>query len=226
MHPQSIDLPAQAYRQLVHTLTTRLPPPLEDTPEALLTRNHAAIARIAALAPVNADEADLAAQCITARAQAEDVMRLLRLHADDLTMVLRLNAQYALMVRTSLAAHGHLMRTQQQRRKRETTHAAADADEWTRHIAANTMLHALPAEPLVEQPAKPSEESHATGDETTLRQPARKPANRPHRVINLHAANATPQPMTEAMPWTEINAAPWTGTPPSAPDEPRDRAIR
>ena len=45
------DLPAQAYRYLMHTLLALLPPPIEDTPQATLTRNHAAIARIAALAP-------------------------------------------------------------------------------------------------------------------------------------------------------------------------------
>jgi hypothetical protein len=33
--------------------------------------------------PVNANELDLAAQCIAARAQAEDILRLLRQNADD-----------------------------------------------------------------------------------------------------------------------------------------------
>jgi hypothetical protein len=47
-----------------------LPPPLDDTSEALHVRNRAAIAKVAALLPVNANEADLAAQCIAARAQA------------------------------------------------------------------------------------------------------------------------------------------------------------
>src|ERR1700710_2380264 len=68
-HPAT-DLPTNLYYQLVYTLTDLLPPPLDDTPEALLTRNHAAIAKVAALLPVNADEADLAAQCIAARGQA------------------------------------------------------------------------------------------------------------------------------------------------------------
>jgi hypothetical protein len=68
-HP-AIDLATDLYYQLVYTLTGLLPPPLDDTPEALHTRNHAAIAKVAALLPVNANEADLAAQCIAARAQA------------------------------------------------------------------------------------------------------------------------------------------------------------
>ena len=53
-HP-AIDL---STHQLVHTLTGLMPPPLDDTQEALRTRNHAAI-KVAALPPVNANEADL-----------------------------------------------------------------------------------------------------------------------------------------------------------------------
>ncbi|HBK09209.1 MAG TPA: hypothetical protein DDZ81_25680 [Acetobacteraceae bacterium] len=196
-HPSnpSIDLPAQAYRHLIHTLLALLPPPLTDTPEALLARNHAAIARIAALAPVNANEVELAAQCIAARAQAEDVMRLIRLHADDIQLVIKLNAQYATMVRTSLAAHGHLLREQQQRRKREATQSAADTDEWTRHIAANTMLHALPTEPESQPAPEANTESHVMENETPMRR-------RTTQVIDLRP---TP-PQTPNQPWPDVNS--------------------
>ena len=68
-HPP-IDLSTPLYYLLVHTLTDLLPPPLDDTPEALRASNHAAIAKVGALLPVNASEADLAAPCIAARAQA------------------------------------------------------------------------------------------------------------------------------------------------------------
>jgi hypothetical protein len=77
----AIDLTKHLYYRLVYTLTDLLPPPLDDSPEALRTRNHAAIAKVAALLPVNANEADLAAQCIAARAQAEEMLRLLRQNA-------------------------------------------------------------------------------------------------------------------------------------------------
>ncbi len=60
-HP-TIDLATHLYYQLVYTLTDLLPPPLDDTPAALRTRNYAAIAKVAALLPVNANEADPAAQ--------------------------------------------------------------------------------------------------------------------------------------------------------------------
>jgi hypothetical protein len=117
-----------------------LPPPLDDAPEALRTRNHAAIAKVAALLPVNANESDLAAQCIAARAQAEEMLRLLRQNADDIGLVMRLNAQYGSMVRTSLSAHARLMRVQAVRQKREAIDGAATDDAWTLHVAERSML--------------------------------------------------------------------------------------
>src|ERR1700683_2791890 len=109
---QAADHGAQLYYQLVYTLTELLPPPLDDSPEALRARNHAAIAKVAALLPVNANEIDLAAQGIAARAQAEEMLRLIRQNADDILLVMRLNAQYGSMVRTSLSVLGRLMRVQ------------------------------------------------------------------------------------------------------------------
>jgi hypothetical protein len=136
----AIDLSTDLYCQLVYTLTDLLPPPLDDTQEALRARNHAAIAKVAALLPVNANEADLAAQCIAARAQAEETLRLLRQHADDIGLVMRLNAQYGSMVRTSLSVHGRLMRVQALRHKREKIDGAANEDAWTLHVAEQSML--------------------------------------------------------------------------------------
>ena len=136
----AVNLSTHLYRQLVYTLTDLLPPPLDDTPEALRARNHAAIAKVAALLPVNANEIDLAAQCIAARAQAEDVLRLVRQHADDIGLVMRLNAQYGSMVRTSLSVHGRLMRVQALRQKREAIDGAATDDAWALHVAERSML--------------------------------------------------------------------------------------
>ena len=138
-HP-AIDLAAPLYYQLVYTLTDLLPPPIDDTPEGLRARNLAAIAKVAALLPVNASEADLAAQCITARAQAEDMLRQLRHHAADINLVIRLNAQYASTLRTSLSLHGRLMRVQAVRQKRESIDGAATEDAWTQHVAERSML--------------------------------------------------------------------------------------
>jgi hypothetical protein len=153
-HP-TIDLSTHLYYQLVYTLTDLLPPPLDDTPEALRARNHAAIAKVAALLPVNANEADLAAQCIAARAQAEEMLRLLRQNADDISLVMRLNAQYGSMVRTSLSVHGRLMRMQALRRKREAIEDAANQDAWALHIAERSMLRVVDPDAGPRHPALP-----------------------------------------------------------------------
>ncbi|HBK07445.1 MAG TPA: hypothetical protein DDZ81_16610 [Acetobacteraceae bacterium] len=210
--PQSsnlpIDLPAQAYRHLIHTLIALLPPPITDTPEATLARNHAAIARIADLAPVNAAEAELAAQCIAARAQAEDVLRLIRLHAADIGLVIKLNAQYAAMVRASLAAHNRLLRDQQQRRKR----GEADNDEWTRHIAAEAMLSAIPLEPTVPlappvaTPSKTGIKSHILKNETPKRRSWPPPATTASVSALLAAALRTPDLRSVEPSWPEVGA--------------------
>jgi len=76
-HP-AVSLALQLHFQLAQTLTGLLPPPLDDPPDALRARNHAAIAKVAALRPVNGNETDLAVQYIAARAQAEDILLLLR----------------------------------------------------------------------------------------------------------------------------------------------------
>src|SRR3984885_11193911 len=151
----AIDLAAPLYYQLEYTLTDLLPPPLDDTPEALHVRIHAAIAKVAALLPVNANEIDLAAQCIAARAQAEEMLRLLRQRADDIGLVIRLNAQYGSMVRTSLSVLGRLMRVQALRQKREAIEGAANADAWAQHIAEQSMLLVADPDSGPQQPARP-----------------------------------------------------------------------
>src|SRR5471030_2654493 len=153
-HPP-IDLATPLYYQLVYTLTDLLPPPLDDTQEALHTRNHATIAKVAALLPVNANEADLGAQCIAARGQAEEMLRLLRQHAGDIGLVMRLNAQYGSMVRTSLSVHGRLMRVQAVRQKREVIEGAANQDAWTLHVAERSMLWVADPETRPRQAASP-----------------------------------------------------------------------
>jgi hypothetical protein len=128
-HPDPTQqLSRDAYYQLIHTLGALLPPPPTDTQEALRARNDDAIAKLVALAPVNADEADIAAHCVLARAQAEEVMRLIRCHAGDIELVMKLNAQLALTERTAVAIRDQLLRVQAARCKRER---AAPPATWT-----------------------------------------------------------------------------------------------
>jgi hypothetical protein len=151
----AVDLSPLVYRQLVYTLTDLLPPPLDDSPEALRARNHAAVAKVAALLPVGANEADLAAQCIAARAQAEEMLRQVHRYVGDIGLVMRLNAQYGSMVRTSLSVHARLMRVQALRQKREAIEGAANADAWTHHVAEQSMLKVVDPKARPRKTAQP-----------------------------------------------------------------------
>ena len=95
---------------------------------------------MAAPLPVNANEIDLAAQCIAARAPSEEILRLVRETADDIGVTIRLNAQYGSKLRTSLSVLGCRMRVQAVRQKREATEGAANQDAWTRHATERSML--------------------------------------------------------------------------------------
>ena len=152
----AIDPFTHLYHQIVYTLTGLLPPPLDDSPEALRARNHAAVAKVAELLPVNANEADLAAHCIAARAQAEEMLRLVRQHAGDIDLVMKLSAQYGSMVRTSLSVHGRLMRVQAVRQKREAIEGAATEDAWTLHVAERSMLKVVDPNAKPQQAARPA----------------------------------------------------------------------
>jgi hypothetical protein len=200
-HPQQPDpieqLTHQAYYQIIHTLFGLLPPPLADTQEAMIARNDAAIAKIAALAPINADEADIAAHCVAARAQGEEVLRLIRVHAGDIQVVMKLHAQYALMERTAVTIHTQLQRLQTARRKREPSRDPASADEWARYIAARLMQRALdqglapaagvapPPEPSLDADPSPTPAAQPPALAAAPPKPAPDPATVPprrHRV--------------------------------------------
>jgi len=140
-------LPADAYWHLIHTLRLALPPPPGDRPEDLLRRDHAAVARIAALAPGNAVEADLAAQFVAASEQWKDCLRL----AQDPDMApkwaAKCRAQALAMMRQANAALRLLLRLQTRRGKLEADNAACDRATWTEHCATAMMVEALAAAP-------------------------------------------------------------------------------
>jgi hypothetical protein len=185
--PPAANLSTSVYHQLVYTLTDLLPPPLDGSPGALRARNHAAIAKVAAMLPVNANEADLAAQSIAARAQAEDILRLLRENADDLALVMRLNAQYASMVRTSLSVHARLMRVQAVRQKRQAIDGAANQDAWTLQVAEQSMLKVADRDIERQQAARPkpapvAAPAPAPQENQTIEENVSKDNTNPHDV--------------------------------------------
>jgi len=206
-----LGLQMQACYHVVHTLASLLPPALADTQEALLARNEAAIAEVADLRPVNANEARLAAQCVAAHAKAHDVLRLLSVHDGDIKIVMKLNTQCVSMVRTSLAAHGHLLLAQAVRHKREKSDAAVNADAWMQHVVAGSMQQALDAAPVPAMPAGQAAPAPATGS------PAPEPAQVAPPPTPVLAAELSPAPATQPQVPAILSAAPPPSTPVAAP---------
>ena len=68
-------LPADAYAYLVRTLADALPPPPDPSAETAALRKQSIIARISALRPNDAIEAELAADHIVASEQSRDAFR-------------------------------------------------------------------------------------------------------------------------------------------------------
>ena len=76
--PLDYQFPEDAYWHVIRFLRLTLPPPPDDGAEALLRRDHAAIARIAGLAPASTAEAHFAAQYVAASEQWKDCLRAIQ----------------------------------------------------------------------------------------------------------------------------------------------------
>jgi hypothetical protein len=162
-HPDRPDLtlllPRDIYYQIVHTLRGLLPPPVTDTPDDLVHRDNATIAKVASLLPANADEADLAAQYVAANAYAMDCLRLAREARGDLAAFLRCTAQSACMMRQARGARSLLLRVQAERRKLEADDTTRERAAWTEYCALGLMADALPGErhmAAMEPPPEPA----------------------------------------------------------------------
>jgi hypothetical protein len=142
-HDPTALLLRDAYYQLIHTLRASLPPPVTDTPEDVARRDNAVIAQVACLLPLNADQANLAAQYVAANAGVLDCLRLAQEHRGDPKFFLKCNALATGMMRQARAIRTLLLRVQAKRRKLEADSAAANGAAWTEHSAIGLMTDAL-----------------------------------------------------------------------------------
>ncbi len=148
-------LPAEVYYQLIHSLCLTLPPPLTDSPEDLARRDHSAIARIGALAPANAAEADVAALYVAASEQWKKLLRLAEEADTTSYWAQKCRAQANSMMRQSQSALRLLLRMQAARQKLEANSEARDRAAWTEHCAIGLMAQALSPQPEPAAIAKP-----------------------------------------------------------------------
>jgi hypothetical protein len=158
-------LPKAVYRTIIADLYADIPPPHLTDPELIAERVHAAIAEIASMCPVNAEEVRIAARVVTADTQARDCIRHARALSNDPTPAMKCQAQTSHLMRTANAARALLLRVQTARRKRDSVQAAREQDAWTTHAAEGLLLaadgHAPVAPPEPEPPPPPP----ATGDD-------------------------------------------------------------
>ncbi len=125
-----------ANRHLAQTLTSVLPPPPDDTPEARLHRDTAAIAAVAALLPANPAEVAVAVSHVAANAHAMECMRMAQTPDTRPELTLRCLSQSTSMLRQALAALRALQRMQAIRARREARPEQADAAARIEHIVA------------------------------------------------------------------------------------------
>jgi hypothetical protein len=126
----------EAYRHVACFLSASLPPPPDDTPDALSVRDMAARAALDALQPANALEAMLAAQFVAACMQALDCLRLANLPDTAPAANLKCKAQAVSMMRQSQAALRALARMQDAREAQVALPAATKAPAKPKPVAA------------------------------------------------------------------------------------------
>ena len=168
--PQPLDLayrlPRHTYWQIGHNrITPSMPPPVDNTPEALAHRDNAAIAKVASMLPANANEAALAEQFVLASAHASHCLRLAMVHPASIAEGLHCRSLSVSMMRQAQGSRRLLMRVQAERRKLEADAAASERAAWTEHSVIGLMTDAMfdaPAdakpppqrEPAAPEPAK------------------------------------------------------------------------
>ena len=136
-----------AYHHLVRTLCLTLPRPPGGSEQDLARRDHAAIARISALAPANAAEADLAAQFVAASEQWKEGLRLAQLPEAAPERAAQCRAWADRMMRQANSALRLLLRLQELRQKTEADNAASNRVAWIEHGATRMMAAALAQQP-------------------------------------------------------------------------------
>jgi hypothetical protein len=202
-------LPDSVYRTIVADLYACIPSPNLADPEPIAERVRAAIAEIAAMCPVNAEEANIAVRVVIADAQARDCIRLARAHCNDPTPAMKCQAQASHFMRTANAARSLLLRVQTARHKREAVQASREQDAWTIHATEGLLLDAagqttVAAYPPPPEPAPPPADDGRFARYDTAEQYA---VIYPQRAAEIRACGST-SPVLQQIDKEYAQAAP------------------
>jgi len=201
------------YRTIIADLYAGVPPPDLTDPELIAERVHAAIAEIAAMCPVNADEARIAARAVIADAQARECIRHARTLFNDPIRAMKSHAQANHDMRTANAARSLLLRVQAVRRKREAVQATREQDAWTIHATEGLLLdadgHAAPAPAPPELAPEPPPPPARDDDDKFARYDAAEQyaLMYPRRAAEIRAYGGVPPTATYGPPEPETAQA-------------------
>ena len=200
------------YYQAAHSLRAALPPPVTHTQDDLDRRDRVAIATVASLCPVNAEETTIAVRYVVAHTHMMDCMRVVRENPGS-PAATKSEAQFRGMMRHANGTRSLLLRVQAARHKREKDAVACNQDVWTDHIALRLMGDALghaPPKPIAEQlPPEP----------VAVPLPLKPAAETPPLTPALVTASAPrmPAPAAETLPPAQAPAVAQLRPPMQAP---------
>jgi hypothetical protein len=197
----AVQLQRDLYYQAAHSLRAALPPPVTDTQEDLDRRDRVAIATVASLCPVNAEETTIAVRYVVAHTHMMDCMRVMRKNPGS-PAATKSEAQFRGMMRHANGTRSLLLRVQAARHKRERDAVACNQDIWTDHIGLRLMGDALghsPPKPIAE-PLPPTPAHVAAPSPPTPPPAAEHPRPTPPSAA---APAAEPSPPAAAQPQAE-----------------------
>lgn len=203
--PLSVQLVWDMYHDVIQSHCEALPHPANETPEARVRRENAAVAQIASLLPVNADEANLAAMYFLASARSRDCFRRADALAEsDPKNAARCESLGATLLRSARAMRSHLDRAQALRRKREADGTTQHTDAMTEHCAIGMMAAALGRDhaSMGPPPRAPEPPPPPTADEkfAMLSDAERYEVMYPDRAALIRANGGLPNPCTFGPP--------------------------
>ena len=211
-------LPNAVYRTIIADLYAFVPSPQLTDPDLIADRVHAAIAEIATMVPVNADEAQTALRVVIANAHAKECFRQARSLFNDPAAAMKCEAMANNLQRTANAARALLLRVQAARRKREAVQQACAQDAWTIHATEGYLLKAAghptavlpqPVNRPVTEPASPSSAPAAPDDDKFARYDVAEQyaALYPRRAAEIRAHGGIPPTATWGRPDQETVTA-------------------